>query len=529
MALPFNPLSLVTPYTAVSTANPGAAFGNALSQARQSKVSEGYLQNTQHQTAEADKRYGQQEVDKARAQLDAAMELGNSDVVESALNNLRAVGARYGITVNETRSDAKLTSGVKTPLGAQKAAPDTSAFTGLMPGEDADKSQEAFEKGLIDESESTPKPTRYESGGKTTPEALAAIRPPGGSLPQTVDMGDVDSPEFRAAAAAESGAPVPGGSLPQAKPEAPSDGETPLQGYSLNGPDGKPLYSVAPRDVVIRQRQRVTNVFDGLASKTDDPQEKALIAQAQATAERLVGVRPIDDAVKEGLLLYTQGMQRMNVLKGIDLNHKGRALGAGGAPATMTSGVVGGKEGQLLGQLSDDELQLIQHFKANSRFPAMEEADRGARAALNSLNSANPASQFFAIRQLIQSMSGKTVGAKEEGFYARMSGLADEIANRFNMAAGEEMTPEYRSKVQALLQEMASYYSAERANLGKEAATYYEGRMQDRADPDYIARHKPYVEGAFTGVFPKAPSYQRGSKSPASQPAKSPGKALLDK
>lgn len=551
MALPFNPMSFVTPYTAVGAGHRGggASFANSINQAKQQKVSEGYLANTQHQTEQNDKRFGQKEVDQARERLDGALMSGNQDAVELAANNLRAVATRYGYSLTETRSDAQLKSGVTTPVGKQEAFGDGSDEHPF----DVDAYDAAQAKGEVTNGSSDK--VNAEADARINSELAQQPNPftggvPGGSLPANDPEGrpiDRESPGYKAIMAAakrqEAEAPpgfydtieakrggdlmrsggtapaqapgvpatmppvrTPGGSLPAASAaEPPGTSEAPIRGYSLNGPDGKPIYSVAPNDIAGRQRQRVGAVFEGLASKTQDPNELKWLAQAQAEAEKLVGIMSLDEAVKTGLAHYVGQMNSRDKLAMVEANHKPRFGGGGGAPA-MASGVVGGKEGQVLGQLSDDELQLIQHFKANSRFPAMEEADRGARAALNSLNSSNPSSQFFAIRQLIQSMSGKTVGAKEEGFYSRMSGLADEIANKFNMAAGEEMTPEYRDKVKILLQEMASYYANERADLGKQAASYYEGRMQDRADGEYVARHKPYVEGAFTGIYPSSPS-----------------------
>ncbi|HEY5987221.1 MAG TPA: hypothetical protein VIV12_12730, partial [Streptosporangiaceae bacterium] len=397
MPLPFNPMSFVTPYTAVGTASIGAGsnLANVFNAARNTKVQEGYLQNTQKREAFEEQQVGQKQIDQARERLDGALMSGNQDAVELAANNLRAVAQRYGFSLTETRSDAQLKSGVTTPVGKQEAEVGSAEKPFDVDAYDREQAAKASEvrqaQGKYTPSEEAEADKRIDAELAKTPNPFTG-GVPGGSLP-AMPPGKPQAAPLR----------TPGGSLP-ASPiaEPPGASEAPLRGYTLIGADGKPLYSVAPKDIEDRQRQRVGDVFDGLASKTQDQQELQWLAQAKAETEKLVGIMPLDEAVKEGLKMYMGQMSNRDKLAMVQANHKGGGMG-GGAPV-MQSGVVGGKEGQILGQLSDDELALIQHFKANSRFPAMEEADRGARAALNSLNSANPSSQFFAIRQLIQSM-----------------------------------------------------------------------------------------------------------------------------
>ncbi len=102
-----NPMAFVTPYTAVGTSRIGAGqgFANVINNARNTKVQEGYLANTQRRQSVDEQRYNNQEVDKAHQSLLSAIASGDQDAVEAAANNLRAVGSRYGVTIDEVRSD----------------------------------------------------------------------------------------------------------------------------------------------------------------------------------------------------------------------------------------------------------------------------------------------------------------------------------------------------------------------------------------------------------------------------------------
>lgn len=508
MPLPFNPMQFVTPYTAIGQGHigAGAAMANAASQMRQNKVSEGYLANTQHQTAESDKRYGQHEFDQARAQLDAAMESGNSDAAEAALNNLRIVGQRYGISVTETRSDAQLTSGVKTDVGDQEAAPPgESAAEATAPEAEPDYSrsaQEQFFRNKVKAQRGARQPAAMSPPTGSAGARLAAQQDmrsndnidralaTGGELPSldetvqrigqrrgftdpegraaTFDANDADvaaqvqreksNPGFydtveasrlRRASTGQQLAPAmrpPGGVLPRPASAAEPAGtsEAPLRGYTINGPDGKPLYSVAPKDVAMRQRQRVSDVFGSLSDKTTDPEEQALIAQGQAAAEKLVGVVPIDKAVAEGLQLYTQAMQRRNALAIVDANHKPRFGGSG-----MPSGLMGKNDdkAESIDKYGDNIEMALQH----RGIPAAEESLAQAEGALMS---GDPALQKDALKIILKARSGLTVSEAERRSYSMVDGALPAIGNAIAQWTGEPLSPQTVQSYLAIVRNM---------------------------------------------------------------------------
>lgn len=539
--LPFNPMSFVTPYTAVGTSRSGAgqSFANSINQGKAQKVSEGYLANAQRQQQQSEQRYGQKEMDSARERLDGALMSGNQDAVELAANNLRAIAGRYGFSLAETRSDAQLKSGVSTAVGKQEADP--SAFTGLKPGEQADLSQDDFENQLI--AGSGRGPSRYEEDGKTTAEFKGML--PQSADDEPVDMGDVDSPEFKAAAAAEVPR-TPGGSLPQSVPpettqlspaqekafrawtrqngisdvddprakydyrgfwletkgaphrrgdhfpdtykqhghetfseesrystgrgdggtwrgdtfvppirtpggslpaspvaEPPGTSEAPLRGYTINGPDGKPIYSVAPKDILGRQQQRVGDVFSALASKTQDAQELQWLDQAKAETEKLVGIMPLDEAVKTGLAHYIGQMNSRDKLAMVEANHKPRGGGGGG--------------GGLMGR-NDDRAESTDKYGDNIEgalqhrgIPAAEQALSQAEGALLS---GDPALQKDALKIILKARSGLTVSEAERRSYSMVDGALPALSNAISQWTGEPLDEQTVQSYLAIIRNM---------------------------------------------------------------------------
>lgn len=580
MPLPFNPMAFVTPYTAIGQGHigAGAAMANAASQMRQNKVSEGYLANQQHTTAEADKRYAQQEIDKARAELDNAMMLGNSDAVEAAANNLRAVAARHGYSLAETRSDAKLTSGVKTELGDQKAAPEVGSPENPLDVDayDAEQARKSSRR-VMPPSGVLPRPTEAESnarideslktggnqlmGEETTtldpteekafqawakkngiadandPQAhydyrgfwlqsKGAAHRRGDHFPDTFKQHghETFSEESQYSTGAgdggrwngESFAPAqrsdftgqmapalqlrpPGGVLPKpaSAAEPPGASEAPLQGYTINGPDGKPLYSVAPKDVAVRQRQRVSDVFAALADKTDNPDEQALLHQGQAAAEKLVGVVPIDQAVKEGLLLYTQGMQRRNALMITDLNHKGRSLG-GGAP--VPGGLMGKNEdrAESIDKYGDNIEAALQH----RGIPASEEALAQAEGALQS---GDPALQKDALKLILKARSGLTVSEKERASYTMVDGAIPALQNAIAQWTGDPLDPQTVRSYLNIVRNMHQANTATSQRIVDYERHKYEAQNRRKVSDDVLKERSQALDPNYTPSGGKTP------------------------
>ncbi len=499
--MPINPMSFVTPYTAVGTGHRGggASFANSINQAKQQKVSEGYLQNAQRQQSQNELRFGQKEVDQARERLDGALMSGNSDAVELAANNLRAVAQRYGFSLTETRSDAQLKSSVKTPVGKQEAqGTEGNPFDADSPEFKAEAAKEVPTDGS-DDAVNAEADKRIDAQLAPSPFTGGV---PGGSLPQ---MGN--------AATASESSPVrpPGGSLP-ASPvaEPPGTSEAPLRGYTLTGADGKPLYSVAPKDIEGRQRQRVGDVFEGLASKTQDPQEHQWLAQAKAETEKLIGTMPMDEAVKIGLGFYLDRMKARDNLSVVEANRKPR-WGGGSVPAS--GGYATGKEGQAQRAMTDDAWTAIQNTMGNFDIKGLNKTDNGLANAQAGLTSANPASQRGAVRNILKAMSGLTVNAKEEAGYAQLAGIAEQAKNMLSQLTGDEMSPEYVAAVKQMLNEWRAESQKIRSDAGRRAAEAYVGLspqapedvVQDQADTIY----RYFVGGSAGGKAKYSPPEER--------------------
>lgn len=613
MALPFNPMSFVTPYTAVGTSRigSGAAMANAANAARNTKVQEGYLANTQKRTDLEEQHYGEQAMDQARAQLEAALEFGNPDRTEAALNNLRVIAQRYGYPVTEVRGTAQLDNGVADAMSETRAVTGASgsgteedpfdvdspefqaeAEAETKPSGSATYSEEDIANhlrsvgGLKALSTGPASADPNEAGANARIDAQLAPSPftgqvPGGSLPspfggniplsalKPVPMPDrpmtadpslpraipmpeafsVDPSLPRAVpmpviepggsgalkkfgiggggsgSRPEAAPRVPGGSLPIAPPQ-PSTGQPALQGFSILGKDGKPLYTVAPKDIENRQRSRATGVFQGLREKTRDPNEQQWLDEAEAIAGRLVGVVSLDEAVKAGLAHFTNRVNGANKMAVVEANRKPRYGGGGGAPST--GGYATGREGQAQRALTDDAWAAVNNTMANFDIKGLNKTDNGLANAQAGLTSSNPASQRGAIRNILKAMSGLTVNAKEEAGYAQLAGLAEQARNMLAQLTGDDMSPEYIAAVKQMLSEWRAESAKIRGEAGRKAADAYlsfapqapDDVLQGQADGIY----RYFVGGDGGGGAPKyKPPGER-----AKAQSNTPGKKLLE-
>lgn len=508
MAGPLNPMAFVTPYTAVGSGGRGggSAFANSINQAKSQKVSEGYLANAQRQTATSERRHSEGEVDKARAELDEALLLGNQDRVELAANNLRAVLGRHGYSIAETRSDAQLKSSVETDLGSQRAVPEGESPVEEMtrqPEQDTTAEQEDFFRKKV---------------GKGKRPVAPPVRPPDGVLPRATAA--APSP-----ASAAAPLPPPGGVLPAtpaaSAAEPPGASEAPLRGYTINGPDGKPLYSVAPKDVVMRQRERVSKVFAMLDSKTQDPEERALIAQGQKVAEGLVGVVPIDKAVAEGLGMYDAGMKRRNSLQVVEANRAPR-FGGGGGIGAPAGGWVIGKGGAAMNQFGDDMFKTVEMVRSQAKLADLNKADQAIRVAEQGLqNAKNPADQRFAVQQLIKAMSGLTVSVAEDTRYQRLGGIIPQLENSLAQLTGDAMSPEYTRRVLGVVQNWRGMTNQIRQEAAAEGAEFFKNVVSGRAPPERIEEAAAGVHDMIImgGGLPRRQAAPGGAKPEGGKPA----------
>jgi hypothetical protein len=530
-------MSFVTPYTAVGTSRIGAGqgFANVINQARNARVQEGYLQNTQKRTDLDEQHYGQQEMDKARRQLDAAMESGNNDMAEAAVRNLKVIAERYGLGVAETRSDIALNTGVTDKVGDQKAL--TPGSAGKLRPDEVGSEEKPLDVDAYDAAQKVPTDG---SSDRVNSEADAridqALRTPGGSLPagppsppETTDLTPGEEKQFQAWAKASGirdlnspdahydyrgfwkstgGAPIrwgkdhfpdtfkqhghptfsneseyakgdggswqgetfvppirtPGGSLPT--PVTAGAREAPLRGYTLIGRDGKPLYTVAPKDVEANQRKRVGDVFAGLASKSTDPKEKEWLAEAEAAAAAAVGTMPLDEAVQVGLKLFMQRVQGAQALATTEANHKPRPGGGGGG---------------LMGKGADiaESIRYYSIPAANRAQKIINETDQYADMQAG-LESGDPALQRNAINVLYKIRAGTAVSAAEDARVGGIVSMLDKLENKFRQWTGGPISPELlaamkqivaikqrinRDRVQAIYDQAADEWEAQ--NEGK--------------------------------------------------------------
>lgn len=491
MPLPFNPASFVTPYTALSVGNAGKDFMDARAQAQQSAVAQGYLKNAQRQQQVGEERYGQQELDKARGQLDQAMLSGNSDMADAALNNLKTIASRYGLSIAETRSNAALDTGVSDKLGQQKAVPSYGSGTKEDPY-DADSPAFKASAGVIDDGSDE---NTNAAADERINQALVAeraapftgMRMPGGSLPPTAAQGAPASP-IR----------TPGGSLPA--PETAGVGEAPLRGYTLLGKDGKPMYTVAPRDVEMRQRKRVEDVFSALAEKTQDPQELQWLQQAQAMSGKLVGTMPLDDAVKEGLQMFTGRVQGLQKLAIVAANKKG--VGGPGVP----SGLMGKNDdrAESVEKYADDIEGALQHA-------GIPKADEMLGQAEGALRSGDPALQKDALKLILQARSGLTVTEAERRSYNQVDGAISGIQATLAQWTGSALPEGQVRALMAIVQNMRQANGATKQSLIDHYRKVYEAQNRRKVADEVLRERSQALD---PNAAPAGPS---------------PGKALLDK
>lgn len=474
-----NPMAFVTPYTAVGTTGigAGARFADIMQNARNAETQKGWLKNAERQQSFNEEKYGQKEVDTARQQLDAAMMLGNPDAVEAAANNLRAVGSRYGVTIAETRSDSQLKGGVATAQGEQQAEVGSEANPLNVDAYDAQG------KG--------PKASPFDADSpEFQAEAQAetsGVRPPGGSLPTSSGT----APGIR----------TPGGSLPVAAPAPETTKQPPLQGYSLIDRDGKPLYTVAPKDVEMRQRQRVSDVFAGLMEQTQDQDEHTWLKQGQAEASKLVGVMPIDDAVKMGLQQYMNQMNNRNKLSVVEANRKPRY----GGPGTPT-GLMGKNDdkAESTDKYGDNIEMALQH----RGIPAAEESLAQAEGALTS---GDPALQKDALKIILKARSGLTVSEGERRSYSMVDGALPAIGNAIAQWTGQPLDPQTIQSYLNIVRNMRRANTEVTAGIIMYERNKYEAQNRDKVSPERLKERSESLD-------PKAV-----------KPTDSRAKALLEK
>lgn len=505
MPLPFNPAQFVTPYTGTSGAiGAGRGFADMILGFKNQKTSQGYLENTQNQTAFAQKKYGEEQVDGAHKALLSAIASGDQDQVEAAANNMRVIGARYGVTIDEERSDRAEANvaGGKTQARASQAVeqeeepaepeePEAGADGNGSEPPDTTAQQEKFFRiwgqmgGGKPQAPSAPPDfdADEEAANARIDQQLQAdraqpftgMRPPGGVLPRAPD-GVVDLDEGGAPPLEIGGPMPPGGVLPRqaSVAEPPGASEAPLRGYTLRGPDGKVIYQVSPKDVVSGQRQRVGAVFDGLPANAGDA---GAVAEAKQIAMGLVGVLTPQQAVAKGLDHLEQGQHGRMALDTVEANRKPR-FGGGGAG------------GGLMGK-GQDISESIRYYDSAARQQAKKIFDEDSQYAdmEGGLNSGDPGLQRNAINVLYKIRAGTAVSAAEDARVSGIVSMLDKYENKFRQWTGGPISPEMLNAMQQIVAMKRAINSDMQQRIYDHQAELYEAQNEGKVkDPDVLKK-----------------------------------------
>ncbi len=307
-----------------------------------------------------------------------------------------------------------------------------------------------------------------------------------GALPDVAptDMGDVDSPEFKAAAQAEgqpqqrTPAPLPGSSLPTVI----SKGGKTL--YESTGPSG-------------RWSPMVKGVFEPYANHENEQIANAA-KSAQGFAEKLIQV----DGMSPAKAIETARDQMMKDA-GLQIGLERTKLG--------TRPKWGGGGGAAPGVNAKGRLPLSREMTATIRLyknEGIESGLRGYESALAALNSDNPASQNDALNQLIAARSGKTVSDRERALYNRAAGIWEQAKKAVNMAAGEPMPEGFRNQLRQVMNEARQVLIDDRENRAQTAAKLHAAKMRGAMTPEEIAQDSAAVADAVRfGATPAEEDY----------------------
>jgi len=344
---------------------------------------------------------------------------------------------------------------------------------------EADLSQEDFESQLIN---GTQAPGRYEEAGKTTDEFRKM-------LPQAPeDLGDVDDPAFKAAAAQEGGVidldaenpqPLQIGGTAQPAPQSPA--QAPQQRNRLAtqllptviSKGGKQLYeSTGPSG---RYAPMVSGVFEPFLQH-ENPEIGSAAKRAQAMATKLIevdGVAP-KEAIKMGMDYLNGEANRVIGLERTKLGSRPRLGGSGG--------------GGLMGK-TQDIAESAQLYDDNARSEAakIQEEDRQYESIEAAATSGDPALQRDAVNQLLKIRSGTAVTAAEDARISQINGLVAQVQDRLGRWTGGAMTPEMARTIQQIVSLKRQVSQAKIKRIYEHQAKLYQVQNQGKTkDPKVL-------------------------------------------
>lgn len=447
-----------------------------------------YLKIQQDEQGHRFAKEGQKEVEALLAEYQDAEDQGDPVRLARAAQQLQ----RFGMTVG--KKDLRAFTG-------ERALPkmNLSEFTGTVPAEEPLLPQEDFESQLINETQSTP--SRYEQDGQTTEEFRKQLPQ---SPEEPVDLGDVDSPEFQAAAKAEDlgdvdspefqaaaaqevkGLPTQG--LPRVQTqqtEQASPRRLPTQSLpTVISKGGQQLYeSTGPSG---RWEPMVSGVFEPFAAH-ENPEIAAAAKRAQQVASKLIGVDgiPPKEAIQIGMNYLNQEASRLTNLERTRIGSKPRYSGTGGG-----NGILGPKEdrAESIDKYGDNIEAAIQH----AGIPSSNEK---LAAAENAIMSDDPALQKDALKLLLQARSGLTVSEGERRSYTGIDGLLPMVQNQLLGWAGQPMTPTTRKSLLSIIRNMRAVNAKTIETITAREKRRYLAQNKDKVSKDRLEERAAALAG----------------------------------
>lgn len=450
----------------------------------------------------------QAEVEGLLAEYQSAEDQGDQVSLSRAAQKLK----RYGMDVSpgERSPEAK---GLPTQLlpnlrdftgQASQVPQNLRDFTGSP---ESGLSQEDFEAQLI--ASAANQPSRYEQGGQTTDEFKSQIQ-------QVDDLGDVDSPEFQAAAASESAEPVDMGDVDSpefqaaAKAEAgePSPNATGLPTQILRSArgatiskGGQTLYeSQGPSG---RWQPMVTSVFEPFTSH-QTPEIAQAAQRAQAMASKLIGVDGIapKDAIEFAFKQLNDEANRITGLERTRLGSRPRYGGGGSGGGLYTLGA-GGKADAAL----NDDVDKVRTMWVNSAgYKKMEEQAGLLDDAEAGLMSPDGVAQNNALATLRRIQSGLTLNAQEMRDFSTSAGALENLKRQFSRYIGKgELPEEYKRQVAATMANMRRIIDQRMERGAQEAFDYWQKTRGRSAAPEIVTEKGEALRESLRGGTSRRP------------------------